>query len=289
MTGRAAVFTAAALGGFAANSILCRSALRPDLADPATFTAVRLLSGALALAVIARSAARAGAGPVLRAGQWRSAAALFAYAAGFSYAYRRLPAAAGALLLFGAVQATMLAGALRAGARPHGRQVGGWLLAGAGLVALLSPGLTAPDPGGAALMIGAGVAWGVYSLRGRAVPDPVVATAGNFSLAVPLALALTAAAALRAAPHASARGLVLAAASGVVASGIGYSLWYAALPELGATRAAVVQLLVPVLVAGAGVALLDEPLTPRLALCAVAVLGGVALAVVGRPPRNERL
>lgn len=280
MNWRVAALTAAALTGFAANSLLCRMALRPGLIDAATFTGVRLVSGALVLVVLARVSVRASgrmAAP-RRGGSWTSAAALFAYAAAFSYAYLRISAGVGALLLFGAVQITMLAAALRAGERPRGPEAIGWVIAAVGLVILLSPGITAPDPRGAVLMIAAGVAWGIYSLRGRSAASPLLATADNFARSVLLAVALAVLAALSASPHATARGAALAVLSGAIASGVGYSLWYAALPTLGAARAAVVQLLVPVLVAAAGVALLGEPVTRRLVLSAIAVLGGVALA-----------
>jgi drug/metabolite transporter (DMT)-like permease len=285
VNGRVALLTAAALTGFAANSLLCRMALRPALVDAATFTGVRLLSGAVVLALLARFAAR-GTGGVR--GSWASAAALFAYAAAFSYAYLRISAGVGALLLFGAVQITMLAAALRAGERPGGLEAAGWLAAAGGLVALLSPGMTAPDPRGAALMAAAGVAWGLYSLRGRAAASPLAATADNFARSVPMAAALVVLALAWTRLHASARGIALAVLSGALASGVGYSFWYAAVPTLGATRAAVVQLLVPVLVAAAGVVLLGEPVTRRLVVCALAVLGGVALATsAGRRGRRS--
>jgi drug/metabolite transporter (DMT)-like permease len=280
---RTAGLTAVALIGFAANSLLCRMALRPRLLDAASFTTIRIVSGALALLVVvsvgaASRTARNGP-PVAGAGSWSSAAALFAYAAAFSFAYLRIGAGVGALLLFGAVQATMLAWALRRGERLRGREWAGLVAAVAGLVALVRPGLSAPDPAGAALMIAAGIGWGVYSLRGRGARRPLAATASNFARAVPLALALSLAA--MGSMHVSPRGALLAVASGALSSGVGYSLWYAALGGLTATQAAVVQLSVPVLVASGGVALLGEVLTPRLVACGVVILGGVALAVLG--------
>jgi len=280
---RTAGLTAAALIGFAANSLLCRMALRPRLVDAATFTSIRVVSGALALLILVRVAAAPtvrNAPPVAGAGSWGSAAALFAYAATFSFAYLRIGAGAGALLLFGAVQATMLAWALRGGERLRWSEWAGLLAAVAGLVALVRPGLSAPDPAGAALMIAAGVAWGAYSLRGRGARRPLVATASNFARAVPLALALSVAG--MGSVHISPRGALLAVVSGALTSGVGYSLWYAALGGLTATQAAVVQLSVPVLAAAGGVALLGEAFTPRLAACGVLILGGVALAVLGR-------
>jgi drug/metabolite transporter (DMT)-like permease len=277
---RLAVLTAAAMVGFAANSLLCRAALRPRLVDAATFTSLRLVSGAIALLLLA-ALARPASPPTatVRAGSWLSAAALFAYAAAFSFAYLRIGAAVGALLLFGAVQATMLGGGLSRGERPRAAEWAGLAMALVGVVTLVAPGLSAPDPIGALLMIAAGVAWGVYSLRGRGPSSspPLVATAANFARAVPLAAALSLAA-LRAA-HLGARGAALAVASGALASGVGYSLWYAALPSMSATRAAIVQLSVPLLAAAGAVALLGEPLTLRVVLSGAAILGGVALAV----------
>lgn len=281
---RTALLAAAALTGFAANSLLCRLALGPRLVDAATFTGVRLLSGAvvLALLVFVRS------GAARPSGTWRAAFALFAYAAAFSFAYLALPAGTGALILFGVVQATMIGWGLVGGERLRPIVWLGLGLAVSGLVALTLPGLSAPDPAGALFMAAAGVAWGVYSLLGRGTKDPLAATAGNFLRAVPMAVALLAGVVLfGAVPHATARGLVLAVVSGALASGIGYSLWYAALRHLPASRAAIAQLSVPALAAAGGVALLAEPLTPRLVLAGAAILAGVATAVTSpsAPPR----
>lgn len=289
-----AALCAAALVGFAANSLLCRAALGARSIDAASFTCLRLASGALALALIARAlSARAPApspggapGPAAGArgaGSWASAAALGLYAAAFSFSYLRLTAATGALILFAAVQATMIGAGLRRGERPRAPEWLGLALAAGGLVALTLPGLAAPDPLGAALMAAAGVAWGVYSLRGRGAARPLAATADNFLRALALAAPLAAAIALDG--HATARGAGLAIASGAIASGIGYSLWYAALPWLAATRAAIIQLSVPVLAAAGGAAFLGEAITPRLAGAAAAIVGGVALAIVARQRR----
>jgi len=276
---RTAALTTAALVGFAANSLLCRMALRPGLMDAATFTSIRIVAGALALLVLGRLAApprdAAAAG-----GSWGSALALFAYAAAFSFAYLRIGAGVGALLLFGAVQATMLAWALSRGERLRWAEWAGLLAAVAGLVALVRPGLSAPDPAGAVLMIAAGAAWGAYSLRGRGASRPLAATAANFARAVPMAVALSIV--LLGSVHLSTRGALLAAVSGALTSGVGYSLWYAALAGLTATQAAVVQLSVPVLAAAGAVALLGETLTPRLGACGAIILGGVALALLAR-------
>jgi drug/metabolite transporter (DMT)-like permease len=271
---RTALLTLLAMVGFAANSLLCRAALRGGAIDAASFTAIRLASGAVVLValVIARQ------GAIRREGNWLSAAALAAYAVAFSYAYLHIGAAVGALILFGAVQLTMLAGGLLHGERPSLRQWIGWAVAAAGLVIINAPGLDAPPAAGAALMFLSGIAWGVYSLRGRGVTRPLAATAGNFARALPLA-ALLAGVALATRAPVSAEGAVLAAASGGLASGLGYSLWYAAVPSLGAHRAAAVQLSVPVLTALAALVLLDEPLRPAVVAGGAAIVGGLALAL----------
>ncbi|MEZ4360669.1 MAG: DMT family transporter [Kofleriaceae bacterium] len=266
-----------ALTAFAANSLLCRTALRPGLIDAASFTGVRLGAGALTLGLLtARRRARGGDG--------RSALALLAYAAPFSFAYLRLGAGEGALVLFGAVQTTMLGWGLARGERPGAAEWLGLALAVAGLIVLTAPGASAPDPLGAALMALAGASWGVYSLRGRGGGDPLAATAGNFLRAAPLAGALVVASALTGPLHVAPRGVLLAALSGALASGLGYAIWYAALRGLTATRAAILQLAVPVLAAAGGVLWLDERITARAALASAAILGGVALAVLRRAP-----
>lgn len=272
---RIVILTAAALTGFAANSLLCRAALlRPGQIDPASFTAVRILSGAVTLAAIVGFRARR---VVVPSGHWLSAAALFLYAIAFSCAYVRLTTGTGALILFTVVQLTMLAAALRNGERPSPVQVIGLLLALAGLVILCAPGVRAPDPVGAALMIVAGCAWGAYSLRGRRSGDPLSTTAGNFVCAIPFVLLPLPF--VSPALQLTRSGILLAVASGAIASGLGYTLWYAALPHLTATRAAIVQLSVPLLAAFGGVVLLDEALSARIAVAAVATLGGVVLAM----------
>jgi drug/metabolite transporter (DMT)-like permease len=277
---RTGLLTVLALVGFAANSLLCRAALAggEHLIDAASFTWVRLVSGAGVLGLLLR--VRGGG---TQGGSWGSAVALFAYAAGFSLAYVRIPAGVGALLLFGCVQATMLGTGLVRGERLRLLEWAGLLLALGGLVGLTAPGATAPDLPGAALMAGAGVAWGVYSLRGRGSTDPLAATARNFLLAQLLAVALVGLrVAVQGSPHFTARGVVLAAVSGALASGVGYSLWYAALPHLTATRAAIVQLSVPVLAATGGVLLLGEQVTARLVGAGAALLAGVLLALAAR-------
>jgi drug/metabolite transporter (DMT)-like permease len=284
VSGRTVAATAGALVCFAANSLLCRAALGPARIDFASFTTVRLVSGAVVLWLLAGGAARArgrraeGTG---LAGSWTSAAALFLYAAAFSAAYRRIGAATGALVLFGTVQATMIGWGLLRREHPDPREWAGLLVSVSGLVALALPGLSAPDAVGMTLMAAAGVAWGVYSLRGRGTSSgPLPATAGNFVRTVPMTLALSLLA--LGAWQLSPAGVALAVASGSVASGLGYVVWYTALKGLSAARAAIVQLSVPVLAALGAVALLGERLSVRLVACAAAILGGVALALFGR-------
>ncbi|CAN5692124.1 DMT family transporter [soil metagenome] len=270
---RTLFLTTFAMLAFASNSLLCRVALRDTAIDAASFTAIRLAAGALVLALLLRSR---GKGPTA-GGSWPMAIMLFAYAAFFSFAYRDLTAATGALLLFGAVQLTMIGWGLWQGERIAGLKLAGLVLALGGLVGLLLPGLAAPPPLAAALMLGAGAAWGVYSLIGRSAGDPTAATGGNFLRTVPFAAALL----LAAAGHETAdpMGLFYAVLSGAVTSGLGYVLWYAVLPALAATTAATIQLSVPAIAAIGGAVLLAEPVTPRLLLASAAILGGIALTI----------
>jgi len=291
---RTRIATALALTGFAANSLLCRAALRSGAIDAWSFTAVRLVSGAVAMSLLARvlSRARPRGGPGAGGGSFPSAFLLYAYAAAFSLAYLRLQSGVGALVLFATVQATMIGVGVARGARPGRLEWAGVAIAIAGLLVLTLPGATMPDPVGVGLMAIAGVAWGGYSLRGRASRAPLAATSGNFVRSVPLALlALAGAYAITAnarALHAETNGVGLALASGALASGLGYSLWYLALPELSALHAAVVQLTVPVWVGIAGILLLGESLSSRLALATPLILGGVACAVVPRARSARR-
>lgn len=262
---------------FAGNSLLCRAALRQTRIDPGTFTFLRITSGAATLWLIAglkKSEWK-------EQGSWSSAIALFAYAATFSFAYVTLTAGTGALLLFVAVQATMIFWGIQRGEKLHLLQVFGLVLALGGLVALVFPGISAPSPGGSVLMIAAGVAWGIYSLRGKRASDPTSATAGNFIRAVPLALLLN----LAFLPwlQIDRAGITYAILSGAIASALGYVVWYSVLPSLRAASAATVQLTAPVLAAAGGILLLGEPLTMRFLLASIAVLGGIALVVINRP------
>lgn len=275
-TVRVVGLTVVAMLCFAGNSLLCRLALRHTAIDPTVFTAVRLLSGAVTLWLLVRVRASARPGT----GNWPSALALLAYAAGFSYAYVSLSAATGALLLFGAVQATMIGVGIARGERLRGAQVAGLALALCGLVGLLLPGLTRPPLDAALLMIGAGIAWGVYSLRGRGAADPTRVTAGNFLRAAPVAVAASLLWTHGMTPDPA--GMGYAVASGALASGLGYAIWYAVLPALHSTSAAVIQLSVPVLATFGGVLLLGEPVTVRVLMASAAILGGIAAVVLAR-------
>lgn len=274
---RLALITLVAMLAFAGNSLLCRVALKETGIDAATFTSIRIVSGAVVLwAIVRMRGSIHGA-----AGSWPSAFWLFAYAAGFSFAYVSLPAATGALLLFGAVQATMIGYGLWKGERLRAIQVTGLLAAFAGLGGLLLPGVSAPPALGAALMLLAGISWGIYSLRGRGAGDPTAVTAGNFLRAAPFAALVSLAMLSRASVDVP--GALYAIASGALASGVGYAIWYTAVRELKATSAATVQLSVPVIAALGGVALLGEPITLRLVLCSAAILGGVAMVILAVP------
>jgi drug/metabolite transporter (DMT)-like permease len=271
---RIVILTSLAMIAFAGNSLLCRAALKHTGIDAASFTTIRLMSGAVTLWLVARSRRGTHTGR----GNWLSALALFAYAAGFSFAYVSLPAASGALLLFGAVQATMIGHGIWAGERLRRLQLVGLVLAFGGLVGLLLPGLSAPPLFGSVVMLGAGVAWGVYSLRGKGAGDPTRVTAGNFLRAVPIAAALSIFMLNRSSLDSA--GFWYAVASGAVASGIGYAIWYTALPALKATNAATVQLSVPVIAALGGIVFLGETMTLRLVLASATILGGIALVIL---------
>ncbi|MBZ9611512.1 DMT family transporter [Rheinheimera maricola] len=277
---RVVLLTLLALLAFAGNSLLCRIALAHTNIDAASFTAIRLVSGAVVLwaLVMLRNRNRRDGAKAKEHGNWLSALALFVYAAGFSFAYIQLNTGIGALILFGAVQTSMIAFGLWRGERFTPAQSLGLLLACSGLIGLLLPGLSAPPLTGTLIMLAAGVAWGVYSLRGKGAGDPLQVTAGNFGRTVPMALLLSVL--LLNQVSLDSAGMFYALLSGAVTSGMGYAIWYSALPLLKATTAATVQLSVPLLAALAGVLLLQEPLTLRLVLASLAILGGIALVLL---------
>jgi drug/metabolite transporter (DMT)-like permease len=301
-TARIFTLTLLAMIAFASNSLLCRAALKQGNIDAATFTFLRLFSGALALWLLMHVRRRVITKDTsfvespsrlslithclsLQYGNWISALALFVYAAAFSFAYLDLSAGTGALLLFGAVQATMILWGLYKGERLNAIQIVGFFVAVTGLVVLLFPGLSAPSVAGSILMLGAGVAWGLYSLRGKGERNPASVTTGNFVRAVPFATALSIIFASW--THLNLAGICYAIISGAVTSGLGYVIWYSALPGLKAASAATVQLSVPVLAATGGILLLGEPITLRYILASVAVLGGIALVVATPHPQGQ--
>lgn len=270
------VLTSLAMLAFAGNSLLCRLALKDTGIDAASFTSIRLISAAVALWLIVRLSNNANPGK----GNWPSALALFAYAAGFSFAYINLTAATGALLLFGAVQTTMIGYGMWRGERLLSLQWLGLVLALGGLVGLTLPGLSAPPLVSSLLMIGAGAAWGIYSLRGKGAGDPTLVTAGNFLRTVPITVVLS----LLMMRHINwdGAGVWYAITSGALTSGIGYAIWYKALPALKATQAATVQLSVPVIAAVGGIILLNESISLRLILASIAIISGIALVILER-------
>ncbi|MBL4573473.1 MAG: DMT family transporter [Gammaproteobacteria bacterium] len=281
---RIMVLTSLAMLAFAGNSLLCRIALTQTHIDAASFTTIRLTSGAVMLWVVIQLRS----GTYNGRGNWWSALALFFYAAGFSFAYVGLPAASGALLLFGAVQATMIGYGIWAGEHLLQRQVIGLLFAFGGIVGLLLPSLSAPPLSYSLLMVSAGVAWGIYSLRGKGAGDPTCVTAGNFLRAASIAVVVNAL--MLKDISLDVAGFWLAVSSGALTSGLGYAIWYSALPALKATDAAAVQLSVPILASLGGIVFLGENITLRLALTSVAILGGIALVILTKqhPPEKPQ-
>ncbi|WP_414830776.1 DMT family transporter [Alteromonas sp. H39] len=276
---RISFYTMMAMIAFAANSLLCRMALVETDTSPGMFTAVRLLSGAITLLVITRLLRV----PSVKAGSWRGALALSTYAAAFSFAYVSMSAGTGALLLFGSVQITMISAGLLAGERFHRWQVTGFIMAIAGLIVLLMPGLSAPPFGAAALMLCAGFAWGIYSIMGRGAKSGTAVTSGNFVYSLAFAAVLLAWLSSTGGDlTVDNTGLMLAIASGAIASGVGYALWYQVLPHIRATNAATIQLSVPVLAVLAGWLFLSEAITLQIVSASFAILGGIAVVIRSR-------
>ncbi len=276
-------YTTFALVCFAFNSILCRLALKTDEIDAASFTSIRLLSGAITLSILFAFVGKNDAEQ--KRGNWFSAFFLFAYAICFSFAYIDLSTGTGALILFGSVQATMIIAALVKGERPRTLEWLGLIIALGGLIYLVFPGLSAPPIFSSLLMVSAGIAWGFYTLRGKGSEDPLGDTAGNFVRSVPMVLIVSLP--FLASFRLSTKGIVFAVLSGAIASGIGYSVWYAALKFHTATRAAILQLSVPVLAAIGGVLFLSEEIAMRLIFATILILGGIALAISGK--KKQRL
>lgn len=275
---RTILLTAVAMAAFAANSILARLALGSGATDAASYTGIRLASGAVVLGMLVMLRGKSGWRSFARLGTWQQAAALLGYALAFSLAYQLLGASVGALILFASVQIGMVARAVLVGDRPGALEWLGLGLAGAAFVYLVSPGLAAPDPLGALLMVMSGLCWAAYSLLGRGSSQPLADTAGNFLRCLPVAVLLLVGGLALNAPRLD--GVIYAVASGAIASGLGYAIWYAALPELSRTRAAVVQLSVPVIAAFGAALFIGETVTPRLLVSSALILGGIALATL---------
>lgn len=275
---KTSILTGLTLIAFAANSLLTRMALGTGAIDAASFMTLRLASGAAILLLIMFFSQ--GKSVAKLQGKWIAAWMLFLYAIAFSFSYLQLSAGTGALILFGTVQVTMILVALNQGENPHPLEWLGLLMALTGLIYLVSPGLTAPPVTGSVLMVIAGIAWGLYSLLGRGSKDSLAYTTANFARAVPVAIGVSLVTLSQV--HLTLAGVVLAIVSGTLASGVGYAIWYEALRGLTATRAATVQLAVPVIASVGGILFLQEALTIRLALASLMILGGISLAVVGR-------
>jgi drug/metabolite transporter (DMT)-like permease len=274
------LFTGLALIAFAANSVLCRLALGGSAIDASTFTIVRLLSGVIVLTVILNiSKINSNSSPSTK-GSWPASIALFLYAFTFSFAYVTLETATGALILFGSVQITMILLTIFSGNRLHISEWVGMAIAFAGFVYLVLPGVTTPSVIGFFLMTVSGIAWGVYTLKGRGSKSPIMDTAYNFLRTLPCVIILAIITMKYA--HYSAEGILLAALSGGIASGIGYMIWYIALSGLSVTQAAVLQLLVPVIAAFGGIIFVSESISLRLAVSSTMILGGILMVVLGR-------
>lgn len=274
---RITILTLLALLAFAANSLLCRTALATTGIDPATFTSIRLISGAAILWLFIKYQQKKTRLQAANESSWVSAFALFAYAFFFSFAYRHLSAAAGALILFSAVQITMISAGIWRGEKLNRYQLFGFFISFAGLIGLLLPGISTPPLAYALLMLCAGISWGIYSLQGKNITQPLTATAYNFIKTIPLTLILNLI--LFTQVSVDMNGIIYAVLSGVFASGVGYAVWYSVLPYLKATSAASLQLSVPVLAAVGGVAFLNETLSIRLLIATALILAGIAMVI----------
>ncbi len=277
--GQTYALTFAAMIAFAANSLLCRAALGNGEIDAASFTSIRLISGALVLAVIVYSKSEK---PDFSPRRIVPAMMLFTYATTFSFAYNSLNAATGALVLFGSVQATMMGYALYSGERPGLIQKTGYAMAVGGLIYLMLPGVAAPSLAGSLLMGIAGISWAIYTLLGRSVSDSLADTANNFIKTAPFAMVLG----LLGPGFLSAHGVILACISGALTSGLGYAIWYSAIRGLSSTQAASVQLSVPVITAAGGIILLSEVVSLRLVIASTLILGGIAFTLI-RTRQND--
>ncbi|UJX26936.1 DMT family transporter [Pseudoalteromonas sp. CF6-2] len=269
------LYTFLALSAFAANSLLCRMALHSGDIDPWSFTAIRLFSGAIMLLLLfSWQVKRVASDESVDKGNNISAVSLFIYAVCFSVAYVELDTGTGALILFSAVQLTMIGYSIFNKERLSLLQWVALIVAFAGFIYLMLPSAAVPSLLPAILMTLSGAAWGVYSIRGKQCRAPLQATTFNFLRSLIFVPALIFAAFFQW-PSISFSGIALAVASGAFASGVGYSIWYLALPKLKSSQAAVVQLTVPVLAIVAGMVFLNEQITLQLMVASALILGAV--------------
>lgn len=263
---------------FAANSILCRYALQGEEIDAASFTSIRLLTGAIGLILLV--SIKNNEALQLKQGSWLSALLLFLYATSFSYAYISLNTGAGALILFAAVQLTMVIVTLLKGKMLSAYEWVGLFVAFAGLTYLLLPSASSPSWNGSLLMVLSGVAWGLYTLAGKGTLNPLASSANNFLRTTPFVVLLFLFTVENA--EMSNTGIVLAITSGAITSGLGYAVWYVALNGLTVTQAAVVQLTVPIIAAFGGILFVDESLTMQLIIASILVLGGIFVSSISK-------
>lgn len=277
------ILVSLAMLAFAGNSVFARLGLDgTSTIDPASYTLIRLISGAIVLTILV-SWRNKSVKKITAGGNWISALALFGYASAFSYAYVVLETGIGALILFTCVQAGMIGWGIIKGDRPIALEWVGLIIAFGAFVWLVSPGLLAPDPFAAFLMLVSGISWAVYSTRGKSVTDALGATTGNFILSIPFAIVLLVA--LLAQVNIDTFGALMAIGSGVITSAIGYAIWYMALPNISQTQAAIVQLTVPVIAGVGGTLFSGEVWTLRFAIAATLILGGVAIAILAKSNR----
>ena len=277
---RTFLFTAFALIAFASNSVLCRLALGGQAIDASSFTMIRLLSGCIMLLGILKFTGNKRIRPFR--GSWKASAMLFLYAVTFSFAYITLDTGTGALILFGAVQMTIIIISVASGDKLQSLEWVGLLTAFTGFVYLVLPGVSKPSLSGFILMSAAGMGWGIYTLIGRGSENPLSDTAWNFTRALPFFIVVAIIVCFTKDIRLSQKGVILAMVSGAITSGIGYAVWYAALRGLSAIQAGVVQLFVPVIAALGGVVFVSEEISLRLIVSAILILGGITLVVLGR-------
>lgn len=276
---KTAILTSLALIAFASNSVICRLALGNNTIDASSFTIIRLFSGAIVLLFLVKfsnSTKR-----ILSKGNWLVSSMLFIYAASFSYAYKSLDTGTGALILFGAVQITIILFAIIQGNILNNKEWMGVFISLFGFIYLVLPGVNTPPLVGFILMAIAGISWGIYTIKGFTSNSPLIDTCSNFIKTIPLILILFLIT-IKDATY-SIEGVLLACISGGITSGIGYAIWYMAIKGLTKTQTAVVQLLVPILAAFGGVLFMSENISLRLVIAAILILGGILTVTIFKP------